>query len=316
METTSDSPIKTVHINLDQLGASSSTLIKGNSLAVFWTNDIPVGHSFTSAGQESTVQELVQSSVTQETVQAARRPIPSGDAVKVSVVICTRDRPDDLQRCLTSLENQIRKPEQIVVVDNASKDERTMLVARQAGVDYVREERPGLDVARNTGARTAAGDIIAYTDDDVVLHHRWLERLVAAFDSEEIWAVTGLVLPAELETYAQYVFERHWGFGRGFVTRDFGPAFYERQRRYGCPTWEIGAGASMAFRRQLFDRVGPFDERLDVGAAGCSGDSECWYRILHQGGTCRYDPRAVAFHYHRRSFEGLARQIRMILPIF
>ena len=65
----------------------------------------------------------------------------------------------------------------------------------------------------------------------------------------------------------------------------------------------------MAFRRETFRRVGLFDERLDVGAAGCSGDSEYWHRVLSHGGVCRYEPAAVAFRYHRREFAGLSRQI-------
>src|SRR5206468_1223465 len=131
----------------------------------------------------------------------------------------------------------------ILVVDNGSQGDETRQAATAAGVDYVREDRLGLDIARNTGAIRATGDIIAYTDDDVELHPRWLERLVGAFDQEHVWAVTGLVLPAELETEAQYIFEREWGFGRGFARKDHGPAFYETTRRRGCPVWEIGAGA-------------------------------------------------------------------------
>jgi hypothetical protein len=52
-----------------------------------------------------------------------------------------------------------------------------------------------------------------------------------------------------------------------------------------------------------------FDERLDVGQAGCSGDSEFWYRLLASGYDCRYEPSSVAFHFHRRTVEGLAKQI-------
>jgi GT2 family glycosyltransferase len=121
--------------------------------------------------------------------------------------------------------------------------------------------------------------------------------------------VTGLVLPAEITTPAQWHFERYWGFGRGFQRTDFGSEFLETNKRYGCPTWLIGAGASMAFRRTVFDHIGLFDERLDVGAAGCCGDSEFWHRILCAGGTCRYEPSVVAFHYHRRDWKGLQRQI-------
>jgi glycosyltransferase involved in cell wall biosynthesis len=228
----------------------------------------------------------------------------------VSLVICTRDRPQALARCLASLPRQTRQPDEIVVVDNASLTGETQQVCRKAGVRYVREDRPGLDIARNTGAQASKSEIVAYTDDDVVLHPWWLERMTGAFDAAHIWAVTGLVLPAELATQAQWHFERYWGFGRGFQRKDFGPDFLEANGRHGCPTWLIGAGASMAFRRSAFARAGFFDERLDVGAAGCSGDSEFWHRLLCAGGTCRYEPSVVAFHYHRRDWRGLSKQIR------
>ena len=240
-------------------------------------------------------------------LERAGRPT---DGRKVSVVICTRDRAEELSRCLASLPRQSRVPDQVVVVDNASRDDgRTRVVALAAGADYVLEDRPGLDIARNRGVRAATGDIVAFTDDDVRLHPRWLERLTAAFDADRILAVTGLVLPAELETAAQLHFETFWSFGRGYRPIDFGANFFRTDRTHGCPAWEIGAGASMAFRRETFRRVGLFDDRLDVGAAGCSGDSEYWHRVLSHGGVCRYEPAAVAFHYHRREFAGLSRQI-------
>jgi GT2 family glycosyltransferase len=65
----------------------------------------------------------------------------------------------------------------------------------------------------------------------------------------------------------------------------------------------------MIVRRATFDSVGLFDERLGAGAAGCSEDSEFWYRILTTGGTCAYAPAAVVHHYHREDMESLSRQI-------
>jgi glycosyltransferase involved in cell wall biosynthesis len=233
----------------------------------------------------------------------------AGAAPSTSIVICTRDRPEELARCLASLPEQSLSPGEIIVIDNASRDGRTREVALAAGVTYVREDRPGLDFARNAGARAATGEIVVYTDDDVRLHPRWLERIVAAFDAPEITAVTGLVLPAELETDAQNHFETYWTFGRGFRRIDFGPDFFSTDRRHGCPAWQIGAGANMAFRGEVFQRIGLFDERLDVGQAGCSGDSEYWHRVLTHGGVCRYEPGAVVFHYHRRDLAGLSSQI-------
>jgi GT2 family glycosyltransferase len=226
------------------------------------------------------------------------------------VVICTRDRPDDLRRCLAALSRQTQRPDQVIVVDNAPTNDATRAVAVAAGVDCIREDRPGLDRARNAGARAARGDIVLYTDDDVVPHPAWLARMVAAFDADHVACVTGLVVPAALDTWSQQYFERFKGFGRGYRRIDFGPAFFAVDRTRGCEPWRIGAGASMAFRRAVFRRVGLFDERLDAGAAGCSGDTEYWHRILAAGLTCRYEPSAVAFHHHRRDVAALARQVR------
>jgi GT2 family glycosyltransferase len=304
-----DNRVEIIHIDVADLPDEARITPNEAVLAIFWSDDLPVGQVYARAdssgrvGMQALWQTIGDVPLTHATVSRDVR------CQTVTTVICTRDRPEALARCLASLRAQTRKPDQIVVVDNASHDDRTERVAAKAGVDYVREDRTGLDIARNTGAAHATGQIIAYTDDDVRLHPRWLERLVAAFDAEEVMAVTGLILPAELETRAQLIFEQQWGFGRGFCRIDFDYAFFERSRDFGCPVWQIGAGASMAFRRRAFEQVGDFDERLDVGAAGCSGDSEYWYRLLAAGWACRYEPSAVAFHFHRRDYETLARQI-------
>jgi GT2 family glycosyltransferase len=308
-------PIQIIHADLMEPIPALSTKEK-ECLIVFWWGDYPVGQIWDAGlvGRALDLGTLQMPAVAPDVLERAkavvgRRPTARIDEYSATVVICTRDRPEELRRCLTSLPQQTKVPAQIVVVDNASRDDLTRKVALAAGADYVREDRPGLDIARNAGAKRSVGEIVAYTDDDVHLHPRWLERLVRAFDLPEIAAVTGLVLPAELETAAQRHFETHWSFGRGYRPIDFGPAFFAVDRARGCPAWEIGAGASMAFRREIFAKLGYFDERLDVGAAGCSGDSEYWHRILSHGWTCRYDPSAVAFHFHRRDFAGLSSQI-------
>jgi len=276
-------------------------------MTVFWWKDRPAGHFVVNSGTPSDSRARVDArSLAQIATEEQARRTPD---LSASVVICTRDRPEELPRCLASLPMQTYPPREIIVVDNASRDQRTRDVSLAAGAIYVREDRAGLDIARNTGARRATSDIVAYTDDDVLLHRRWLERLVAAFDHPELAAVMGLVLPAELATEAQLHFETYWSFGRGYHREDFDAARFAAHANGVFPAWEIGAGASMAFRREIFDRVGFFDERLDVGQAGCSGDSEFWYRLLAKGYSCRYEPSSVAFHFHRRTLEGLASQI-------
>jgi GT2 family glycosyltransferase len=279
-----------------------------DGMTVFWYGDRPIGHIVLHEGKttNSSIDHIDPGFFLAADAELQRS---RQHAFSASVVICTRDRPDELEMCLSSLPKQSCPPREIIVVDNASRDPRTRDVALAAGVTYVREERPGLDIARNTGALLATSEIVAYTDDDVLLHPRWLERLVSAFDAPEVAAVTGLVLPAELATEAQRYFENYWGFNKGYRKQDIDRAVFRSYRTRAFPAWDIGAGASMAFRREVFERVGLFDERLDVGQAGCSGDSEYWYRLLANGYTCRYVPDAVAFHFHRRTMEGLASQI-------
>jgi GT2 family glycosyltransferase len=245
------------------------------------------------------------SPLSQSRTSGVSRPCPS-----ISVVVCTRDRAESLQRCLHSLASLSPTADEIIVVDNVpGTDHAREVVRRYPRVRYVHEPRGGLDIARNTGVRQSTTEIVAFTDDDAEVHPAWITHMRAAFAEPNVMAVTGLVLPANLETEAQSLFETGWSFNRGYRARVFDRAWFERELPRGVPVDQIGAGANMAFRREIFQRIGGFDECLDVGAAGCSGDSEFWYRILAAGFACRYEPSAVVFHHHRRTMEDLRRQI-------
>ncbi len=298
---------------------------------VIWWNDVPLGEIYLSPSHHDGITD--DAIVT--AVQGALRnygaadtevnsvpaiisfcaktfnpggPVPA--TVGISLVICTRDRAGNLHRCLESIKDLKCKPAEIIVVDNASRDHSTRMVAEAFdGVTYVREDRPGLDIARNTGARKATMPVIAYTDDDTIIHPSWILNVKNTFENESASAMTGLVLAAELTTEAQWIFEKHWPFNRGFSARRYDASFLSGATTHAPPVWDIGAGANMAFRRETFAKSGFFDERLDVGAAGCNGDSEIWYRILEHGGVIVYNPRAVVFHTHRSDIDGLKRQI-------
>lgn len=232
-------------------------------------------------------------------------------AETISVIICTRDRPYHLERCLQSLQNLSYRPNEIIVVDNScSSDETRHLVTQQAHIRYVKEPRPGLSMARNTGIRHSTGSIVAFTDDDVIVHSDWILRLRQGFKNPGVMVVTGLVLPGELETESQITLEfGKKNFGWGYRARTFDLNFFHATKHLGVPVWRIGAGANMAFRRQVFEQVGYFDERLGAGASGCSEDSEIWYRILAEGWLCHYEPKAVVHHFHRRTLDSLKRQM-------
>lgn len=228
----------------------------------------------------------------------------------ISVVICTRDRPQYVEKCLRSIQNLSYPPNEIIVVDNAPNSDATKkIVTQMPNVKYVLEPRPGLDFARNAGIYHSTSELIAYIDDDVSVHPDWSLNLQHGFQDSQVMVVTGLVLAAEIDTQAQYIFENYWSFNRGYCKVLYDYRYFQQYKLLGVPTWRFGAGANMAFRRSCFKITGDFDERLDVGAAGCSGDSEMWYRVLAEGFMTRYEPTAVVYHSHRREMEALHKQL-------
>ena len=172
----------------------------------------------------------------------------------VSVVVCTRDRPVSLENCLDSLARLDYPDYEVVVVDNASRGQAVRDVVLRSGFRYVREERAGADWARNRGAAEARHDLIAYLDDDACASPGWLRAIARAFADPSVSAVTGMVLPAELETGPQMLFEEYGGMSKGIHPRNFdGRALdpHALLSPHNC-----GVGANMAFRREVLHRVG------------------------------------------------------------
>jgi glycosyltransferase involved in cell wall biosynthesis len=328
-------PFHCQYFYLDQQTTwSAPVLEKEGYYVVIWWKTFPLGEFFIEHGEylkpqhfeerllhaitpalnhycetsENPITTLAEAITLCETSLKEVQDIP--EQVDVSLVICTKDRAESLKSCLASLDHLRCKPAEIIVVDNATKDDSTRKAATEfKGVRYVREDRPGLDIARNTGAKEASRPIIIYTDDDTIIHPLWVYNIWKTFEDPEVTAMTGLVLAHELKTEAQWIFEKYWPFNRGYIDKRYDQAFFSKTLPTGPPVWEIGAGANMAFRKSAFEKTGYFDERLDVGAAGCNGDSEMWYRILAGGGIIHYNPRAVVSHFHRESLEKLQSQI-------
>ncbi|MCF6158852.1 MAG: glycosyltransferase [wastewater metagenome] len=233
----------------------------------------------------------------------------------VTVAVCTRNRTADLARCLDSLNHLSYPSLDILVVDNAPNDTATEQLVRTKyqGVRYIHEPRPGLNWARNRAITEARGEIIAYTDDDVVVDPGWVRAVAEVFaEDSEVAALVGLVVPYELETDAQILFEQHGSFGRGFERK-----WYHINRESGKKvasiyghTGRFGTGANMAYRRKLFDHIGFFDPALDVGTVtNGGGDLEMFFRVLKEGYMLVYEPRAIVRHCHRRDSAQLRAQI-------
>jgi glycosyltransferase involved in cell wall biosynthesis len=260
------------------------------------------------------VHALLEAAVTAEL-----RPPVAPQPVDVTVAICTHGRPRLLANCLRGA--MALRPENradarhfdILVVDNDPPDDTTQrLVDALPGVRYVREPRPGLDFARNRALTEATGTWTAYLDDDVVVDRGWLEGLEEAVaEHPDAASITGLVLPLELATEAQIIFERRGGFGRGCSKLRFsGPAGPDN------PTFPLGAGifgagCNMVLRTDVVRSLGGFDEALDTGPPlPGGGDLDIWSRIARAGHPLVYEPRLLVFHRHRPDKAGLRRQYR------
>lgn len=273
----------------------------------------PVG----AARLEDAITEQLWPVLARRALRAALRTEPIAEpppfTTSVSVVVPTCDRPDELRRCLASLVAQrTRHRLEVLVVDNRPDLAITgSVVAGFPGVLLVREPRAGLSYARNAGFAAASGDILVATDDDVVAPAEWLDRLVAPFASEDVAAVTGNVLPLELETRSQYLFETYGGLGKGFERRAVDGRWFAALRG-AVPTWTLGATANAAFRASVVadPAVGMLDEALGAGTpTGCSEDTYLFYRILKRGHTIVYEPSAWLWHRHRGTMRSLRRQI-------
>jgi glycosyltransferase involved in cell wall biosynthesis len=252
--------------------------------------------------------KLLQESIRDELITTASLAhFPS-----LTVAICTKDRPENLARCLQSLLN-LQTPDlklEILVIDNAPSDERTKeLVKSLQSVRYVREPKPGLDFARNRALNSATGELLAFLDDDVVVDRKWLEGLMEAWaENPDAAAFTGLVLPYELATDAQILFEQRGGFRRGFEKIRYGQVL-PGNPLHPCGAGIFGAGCNMAFRRELLLKIGGFDDALDTGAPlPGGGDLDIFYRVIRAGYSLVYEPKYLVFHQHRREYEKLRRQ--------
>ncbi|WP_107400514.1 glycosyltransferase [Streptomyces africanus] len=231
-----------------------------------------------------------------------------------SVVVATRERAGQLARALDSLLAQDHPRFEIVVVDNAPVTSGTReLVERKYAerVRYVHEPVPGLAVAHNTGLAAARGEVVAFTDDDVVADPRWLTELTAPFAADPgLGCSTGLILPARLTTPAQVLLESHGGFAKGFTPRTYDPARPPGDEPlFPFTAGRFGSGANMAFRTAVLRSVGGFDPATGAGTAARGGDDLYGFvRVLAEGHRLRYTPSALVWHHHRETWQDLQTQ--------
>lgn len=233
----------------------------------------------------------------------------------VSVILPTYRRPDVLPSCLEGLERQTHPAVEVVVVDQSPDDRsRQIVAARPPGavhVRYLHSDVAGASVARNLGMRAASGSLFAFTDDDAIPEPRWIEGLVAAFQSTPADVIGGRILPL-------WEGERPCWFPdrRAYLVGIFDPG--GPLARF--PRESLPMTGNLAVRRAVIERLGGFDERAGPrpGRPISGEDSLFAWKALEAGLEVYYQPDAVVHHrvprnrmtrkyYLRRSFlEGVS----------
>ena len=235
---------------------------------------------------------------------------PALPASQVSIVVATRDRPEELEACLTALRDHAAGAGQVIVCDSASSDAWAVgEVAGKFGATLVRAERAGLSLARNTGAERATGEVIAFLDDDCMIEPAWLSGIRGGFSDDRVAAVTGSYIPAELLHEAQLLFLRYSQLER----RGFGEeARFTRDKResmhWPLDAWRMGSGGNMAMRADVFRKLGGFRLDLGLGTEAQGGeDLFLLWSVVRSGGDVVYRPDAMVSHLHHRDLASLHR---------
>jgi glycosyltransferase involved in cell wall biosynthesis len=299
--------------------AGIAVLLRRNGVPFeFWMQETNGDRTLSPDDVERRIREVPGEKAAADTlVKKTPLPFPPIALPLLTIAICTKDRPEGVERLLESLTRQQCDQRsgiagmEILVIDNAPSNERTReLSARHPAVRYVREPRPGLNFARNRAVREANGELLAFLDDDVTVDQHWSVGLANAWtENPDAVAFTGQVLPLELETEAQILFEKRGGFRHGFERIRFGPTLPGNALYPGIGIF--GTGANMAFKTEVIRRMGGFDEALDTGSAvPGGGDLDIFYRIVRAGHILVYEPRFLVFHQHRREMRELRRQYR------
>lgn len=223
---------------------------------------------------------------------------PRNNGLTATVVVCTRNRPVLLQKCLVAVAQVDPAPDAVLVVDNSEGNGETESVAREFGARYTVEPKRGLSRARNRGLAECDTEIVVYLDDDAIPAPDWLGLLLAPFADEKTGASSGRVITPESSSKDQ-----HQEIPRCLSNQE--PRWFEIATFGG-----MGLGSNMALRKQACTSPKFFDERLGRGAPFQIGEENyAFARLLADGYRVVYLPSAVVFHppLSRNTIENEAR---------
>jgi len=211
--------------------------------------------------------------------------------VRISLLIATRDRRASLERCLDAVGRaQAAGSVEVIVVDNGSPDGTGALLddyARRAPFPLVAlgEPRGGKSRALNTGLARAAGDVIAFIDDDVYIAPDYFARMMEVFERNDVGYCGGRILLHDPDDLP--------------ITLRTGTTVELIPPRSFIPAGSI-QGCNMAFRREVLEAIGGFDPKLGPGTPFICEDVDLAARASAAGWVGGYFPEMLVYHHHGR----------------
>ena len=214
----------------------------------------------------------------------------------VSVVICTYNRANYLERCIKSMKKQTYPNFEMIVVNGPSTDETDQVLYKYPEIRVVRqEELNGLSFARNLGIEASNGEIIAFIDDDAVADENWIMYLIVGYTDDSVGGVGGLV-------YGPQKAELH--FDRGTINKcAIATAIQNKDRKLKKGEFSILMGTNSSFRKDVLYEVDGFDPYFRY----YHDESDLCVRIAKKGYRIVYQRDAFVIHdmlegHNRKSF--------------
>lgn len=217
--------------------------------------------------------------------------------MNISLIICTYNRAESLKDTLICLKQQkipIDSNFEIIVVDNNSSDKTFEIVAELQetwpNLNYEFEKQQGLSFARNNGIRCSKGDILFFTDDDVLPEPDWIEKVLIGLEKYDADACGGFIAPIWGSPPPPWLTEKFYGYLA--IRTD------QTEDHIINKSSQLPFGANMVFKRSVFDNFGAFDiNRGRKGNILASGeDGEMFERLLNGGGKVVFIAHAKVHH--------------------
>jgi len=216
----------------------------------------------------------------------------------ITVIICTYNRGHSLKDTLNSL-STLRCPEairlEVIVVDNNSTDStketiRKFIECGPCNIKYLFEQRQGLSFARNAGLEVAKGDVIIFTDDDVIVDSNWLTEIANTFVEYDADCVGGKILPVWPGERPSWLSRNNENI---LALLDYGECVLELSID-DPPLF----GANIAFSRRILNKTGNFSTSLGRTGNKLYGgeDTDMYSRVFQANGKIIYQPKAVVNH--------------------